>query len=36
MTRQPGISKATFCKALQLIRQQEAADEALGQALAEA
>ena len=35
MTRQPGISKATFCKALQLIRQQETADDAVGQALAE-
>ena len=39
MTRQPGISpgisKAAFCKALQLIRQQEAANEAVGQALAE-
>ena len=35
MTRQPGIAKETFCKALRLIRQQEATDNAVGQALGE-
>ena len=35
MTRQSGVSKETFCKALRLIRQQEAADNAVGQALGE-